>query len=39
VFSFSATLKPGKYELRVAQVQDSGQANASTTDTRLFSVG
>ncbi|BCW48578.1 hypothetical protein [Arthrobacter sp. StoSoilB13] len=39
VFSFSATLKPGKYELRVTQVQDSGQADTSTTDTRLFSVG
>ncbi|BCW06581.1 hypothetical protein NtRootA1_27190 [Arthrobacter sp. NtRootA1] len=39
VFSFSATLKPGKYELRVSQVQDSGQADTSTMDTRLFSVG
>lgn len=39
VFSFSATLKPGKYELRVSQVQDSGQADAATMDTRLFSVG
>lgn len=38
VFGFSLTLKPGKYELRVAQVDDSGQADDSTTDTRLFNV-
>ena len=38
VFSFSATLKPGKYEVRVSQVDASGQTDESTTDTRLFRV-
>ncbi|MEV7604410.1 GerMN domain-containing protein [Paenarthrobacter sp. NPDC089322] len=38
VFTFSATLKPGKYELRVSQVDASGQTDESSTDTRLFSV-
>ncbi|MFK0006101.1 GerMN domain-containing protein [Paenarthrobacter sp. NPDC090520] len=38
VFTFSATLKPGRYELRVTQVDSSGQADESTLDTRLFNV-
>ncbi|WP_426007540.1 GerMN domain-containing protein [Paenarthrobacter sp. NyZ202] len=38
VFSFSATLNPGKYEVRVSQVDASGQTDESTTDTRLFRV-
>ncbi|MFJ4207597.1 GerMN domain-containing protein [Paenarthrobacter sp. NPDC089675] len=38
VFSFSANLKPGKYELRVAQGDDSGHSDESTLDTKLFSV-
>lgn len=39
LFSFSATLKAGKYELRVAQVDDAGKNIETTTDTRLFNVG
>lgn len=38
LFSFSATLKPGKYELRVTEVDDAGKAIESSTDTRLFTV-
>ncbi|WP_347111192.1 GerMN domain-containing protein [Paenarthrobacter sp. S56] len=38
VFSFSASLKPGKYELRVTQVDESGKSDESTLDTKLFSV-
>ncbi|MFP5016308.1 GerMN domain-containing protein [Paenarthrobacter ureafaciens] len=38
VFSFGATLKPGKYELRVVQVDESGRADETTLDTRLFKV-
>jgi spore germination protein GerM len=39
VFTFSATLKAGKYELRVSQVDAAGKVIESSTDTRLFSVG
>jgi spore germination protein GerM len=39
VFTFSATLKPGKYELRVSQADDAGKTIETSTDTRLFSVG
>lgn len=38
LFSFGATLKPGKYELRVTEVDDAGKAIESSTDTRLFTV-
>ncbi len=39
VFTFGATLKAGKYELRVSQVDAAGNVIDSSTDTRLFSVG
>jgi len=39
VFTFGATLKAGKYELRVSQVDATGNVIDSSTDTRLFSVG
>ncbi|MFJ5957231.1 GerMN domain-containing protein [Paenarthrobacter sp. NPDC092416] len=38
VFTFSATLKAGKYELRVTQLDESGDTNQTNIDTRLFSV-
>lgn len=39
LFTFGATLKAGKYELRVSQVDDAGNTIETSTDTRLFSVG
>jgi spore germination protein GerM len=39
VFTFSATLKAGKYELRVSQVDIGGNTIENSTDTRLFTVG
>jgi hypothetical protein len=39
LFTFSATLRTGKYELRVSQVDEGGATIETSTDTRLFNVG
>ncbi len=39
LFTFGATLKAGQYEVRVSQVDNAGNAIATSTDTRLFRVG
>ena len=39
VFTFSTTLKAGRYELRVSQVDEAGATIETSTDTRLFNVG
>ncbi len=39
LFTFSATLKRGKYEVRVSRVDGSGATIETSTDTKLFTVG